>query len=364
MVCLGETNGVWTLSRCHWQNSSDLRFQTLKLVINASTITACCDHIPIWMRQNIQRRKFITHTHMICRNSVLCFSKYSPFCLNPYSAHVSGRRGTELTRFASTRFLPSQDSATEPKLPRFIRRQHLQEGSSKNRAQQVTITRAQFPSFSHRVPPTHRSQHYDSSQDTVNKPKLPRFIRRQHLQEGSSKNHAQQIISKTRAQLPSFSPTELPTHRSQHYDPFQDTVNEPKIPRFIRRQQLQEGSFKNHAQQIAGKVRAQSPSLSSRESPTHRSRHYDPSNESPKANIRLLEPHVLSGRLKNLCDSNKVDDAVHMLKNTPLDAQNTQVWNTLIWEALKVKRFKLGYQLFIDVSILFFIINQQTDLLV
>jgi hypothetical protein len=68
--------------------------------------------------------------------------------------------------------------------------------------------------------------------------------------------------------------------------------------------------------------------------------------------MRLLEPHVLSGRLKKLCDSNKVDDAVYMLKNAPLDAQNTQVWNTLIWEALKVKRFQLSYQLFVDVSVL------------
>jgi hypothetical protein len=83
--------------------------------------------------------------------------------------------------------------------------------------------------------------------------------------------------------------------------------------------------------------------------------------------MRLLEPHVLSKRLKTLCDSNKIDDAVSMLKNSPLDAQNTQVWNTLIWEALKAKRFKLSYQLFIDVSTnafnrFFIIINQQVDL--
>jgi hypothetical protein len=40
-----------------------------------------------------------------------------------------------------------------------------------------------------------------------------------------------------------------------------------------------------------------------------------------------------------------------MLKNAPLDAQNTPVWNTLIWECMKAKRFKLAYQLFIDVSV-------------
>ena len=222
---------------------------------------------------------------MICRNSVLSISKHSPFCLNLYSSHVSGRRRRTEIRFASTRYSPSQDTVNEPKLPRFIRRQHLQEGSSKKHAQQITSKTESFA-----------STRFLPSQDTVNEPKLTRFIRRQHLQEGSSKEHVQeQITSKTRTQIPSFS---------------------PRVP------------------------------------PTHRSRHYDPSNETPKANMRLLEPHVLSKRLKTLCDSNKIDDAVCMLKNAPLDAQNTQVWNTLIWEALKAKRFKLSYQLFIDVSIL------------
>ena len=138
--------------------------------------------------------------------------------------------------------------------------------------------------------------------------------------------------------------------------PPQGAVDEPKLPRFIRRQHLQEGSSKK---QTASKTKIQSSSSSPRVPPTHRSRHYDPSNEALKTDIRLLEPHVLSGRLKKLCDSNKIDDAVYMLKNSPLDAQNTQVWNTLIWEALKVKRFQLSYQLFVDVSILEFIIIKQ-----
>jgi hypothetical protein len=264
---------------------------------------------------------------MICRNSVLSFSKYSPFYLN----YSSGRRGNEI-RFASTRYLPSQDTVNEPKLPRFIRRQHLQEGSYKKHAQQTTGK----TEISHSA-----STRYLPSQDTVSEPKPPRFIRRQHLQEGSYKKHAQQTTSKT----------EIRHSASTRYLSPQDTANEPKLPRFIRRQHLQEGSSK-HGQQITSKTPSQSPSLSPRVPPTHRSRHYDPSNEEPKANMRLLEPHVLSKRLKNLCDSNKIDDAVGMLKNTPLDAQNTQVWNTLIWEALKAKRFQLSYQLFIDVGII------------
>lgn len=65
--------------------------------------------------------------------------------------------------------------------------------------------------------------------------------------------------------------------------------------------------------------------------------------------MRLLEPHVLSGRLKKLAGQNQLDMAVAMLKNAPLAAQNTPVWNTLIWECMKAKRFKLGYDLFVDV---------------
>jgi hypothetical protein len=64
----------------------------------------------------------------------------------------------------------------------------------------------------------------------------------------------------------------------------------------------------------------------------------------------LLQPHALSGRLRKMCDEGQLDQAVSTLKNAPLDAQNTPVWNTLIWECMKASRFKLGYQLFTDVS--------------
>ncbi|KAF8913893.1 hypothetical protein CPB84DRAFT_1669132 [Gymnopilus junonius] len=72
--------------------------------------------------------------------------------------------------------------------------------------------------------------------------------------------------------------------------------------------------------------------------------------QTPKSELRLLEPHVLSARLKKLCDDGKIDGAVDMLKNAPLDAQNTPVWNTLIWETLKAKRYQLAYQLFVDMK--------------
>ncbi|KAJ7129677.1 hypothetical protein C8R44DRAFT_615582 [Mycena epipterygia] len=80
-----------------------------------------------------------------------------------------------------------------------------------------------------------------------------------------------------------------------------------------------------------------------------RSRHYDPSREKSPT-MRLLEPHVLSGRLKKLAEDNQLDTAVAMLKNAPLAAQNAPVWNTLIWECMKAERYKLAYELFVDMK--------------
>jgi hypothetical protein len=119
------------------------------------------------------------------------------------------------------------------------------------------------------------------------------------------------------------------------------------LPRFLRRQALRKTANPN----LYPPSELTSNKATDRPSPkTFRSKHYDPNSEAtPKSQIRLLEPHVLSARLKKLCDSGKVDDAISVLNNAPLDAQNTQVWNTMIWETLKAKRYSLAYQLYIDV---------------
>lgn len=64
----------------------------------------------------------------------------------------------------------------------------------------------------------------------------------------------------------------------------------------------------------------------------------------------LLEPHVLSQRLKKLCEGGQLEAAIDMLKNAPQGAQTTPVWNTLIWETLKAQRWNLSYKLYTDVS--------------
>jgi hypothetical protein len=127
-------------------------------------------------------------------------------------------------------------------------------------------------------------------------------------------------------------------------------------PRYIRRAAKQPPSTPAGTQEQTLNLKEKKHGSSPRDTPrtsVHRSRHFDPSHER-KSNpeIRLLEPHVLSARLKKLCDAGKVDDAVSMLKNAPLDAQNTPVWNTLIWACMKVKRFKLAYQLYVDVCVI------------
>ena len=65
---------------------------------------------------------------------------------------------------------------------------------------------------------------------------------------------------------------------------------------------------------------------------------------------RLLKPYDLTLRLTKLCQEGKMDEALETLKNMPLDAQNTSVWNTMISQAGRAGRFQLAYQLYIDVS--------------
>ncbi|KAF9485361.1 hypothetical protein BDN70DRAFT_980503 [Pholiota conissans] len=148
---------------------------------------------------------------------------------------------------------------------------------------------------------------------------------------------------------------------STRYSPRSNEPQRPEsaqLPRYLRRQSLQKKAPAGEpaSERRRAKSSPANSSFSRREPKsskapaTHRSRHYDASTEKSKSEMRLLEPHILSERLRKLCGAGKVDDAVVMLKNAPLDAQNTPVWNTLIWEALKGSRYQLAYQLFVDMK--------------
>lgn len=64
----------------------------------------------------------------------------------------------------------------------------------------------------------------------------------------------------------------------------------------------------------------------------------------------LLRPYVLLKRLQLLCKEGKYDEAVSALQKAPLDAQNVVVWNGLIAEVTRARKYQLGYRLYIDVS--------------
>ncbi|KAI0796608.1 hypothetical protein C8Q75DRAFT_741672 [Abortiporus biennis] len=76
--------------------------------------------------------------------------------------------------------------------------------------------------------------------------------------------------------------------------------------------------------------------------------------------IFLLKPYELSKRLKALGDAGKVDEAVEYLKNSPLDAQNIPVWNTMIDIAMKARKFKLAFELYVDMKRRGFVPNNRT----
>ncbi|KAF7790856.1 hypothetical protein EIP86_001814 [Pleurotus ostreatoroseus] len=87
------------------------------------------------------------------------------------------------------------------------------------------------------------------------------------------------------------------------------------------------------------------PSKNSRKDADKRRRVGEASDAKP-----LLRPSVLSERIKKLAEQGKLDDAITMLKNAPLDAQNTIVWNTIIFQCMQARHYKLAWQLYNDMK--------------
>ncbi|KAF9534332.1 pentatricopeptide repeat-containing protein [Crepidotus variabilis] len=169
---------------------------------------------------------------------------------------------------------------------------------------------------------------------------LSSWLEASHLLVTPTFSSSQRFASTTRRSVP------LPLEREF-----------PSLPRYLKRQITKDNSAKPGQSQppryrSTTPVRSTTPASSgSKTLPVFRSKHYDPLKETtPKAELKLLEPHVLSERLKKLSSEGKIDEAVFMLKNAPLDAQNTPVWNTMIWEAMKAHRYSLAYQLYIDLK--------------
>lgn len=130
-----------------------------------------------------------------------------------------------------------------------------------------------------------------------------------------------------------------------------EKLAQSKIPRYLRREAAHIAEDMDFSSPPPPRNGPEASGSKSR----FRSRHLTEESRveirNPSGKIVLLEPHVLSARLKKSCEAGHIEEAVSMLKRSPLDAQNPPVWNTLIWECLKAKRFQLAYQLYIDVRV-------------
>ncbi|KAI0776054.1 hypothetical protein BD413DRAFT_469635 [Trametes elegans] len=65
---------------------------------------------------------------------------------------------------------------------------------------------------------------------------------------------------------------------------------------------------------------------------------------------RLLKPSTVSTIVNGMCAEQRLDAAIDYVQSLPLDAQNAPVWNTLIAHAGTAGRYRLAYQLYIDMK--------------
>ena len=66
--------------------------------------------------------------------------------------------------------------------------------------------------------------------------------------------------------------------------------------------------------------------------------------------VKGLKPYEVAARVNILVHENKLEHAITMVENLPLDTVNVVVWNTLISAAIKATRYKLAFELYYDVS--------------
>ncbi|KZV81170.1 hypothetical protein EXIGLDRAFT_844824 [Exidia glandulosa HHB12029] len=72
-----------------------------------------------------------------------------------------------------------------------------------------------------------------------------------------------------------------------------------------------------------------------------------------------LRAYDLTQRLDKKCEEN-LDEAYEELQRMPRDAQDIVSWNTMIWHAMKAARYKLAYQMFVEMKRRSFAPNART----
>ncbi|KAG6331748.1 hypothetical protein ID866_7342 [Astraeus odoratus] len=65
---------------------------------------------------------------------------------------------------------------------------------------------------------------------------------------------------------------------------------------------------------------------------------------------RLLKPYDLALELREMWSKGDTNGAIHRLKNTPRDAQNAAVWNTMISLCVQAGKYQRSYELFTDMK--------------
>ncbi|GJJ15628.1 hypothetical protein Clacol_009906 [Clathrus columnatus] len=66
--------------------------------------------------------------------------------------------------------------------------------------------------------------------------------------------------------------------------------------------------------------------------------------------IKLLTPVILSARITKLFQQGRLQEAINMVKYSPLDAQNAAVWATLIGFVMSEKKYKEAFRLFTEMK--------------
>lgn len=69
--------------------------------------------------------------------------------------------------------------------------------------------------------------------------------------------------------------------------------------------------------------------------------------------VKLLKPYDLANEVHKMCGRGDIDGAIRRLQNTPRDAQNTSVWNTMISHCVRVGKYHRSFDVFNDVSIIY-----------
>lgn len=82
----------------------------------------------------------------------------------------------------------------------------------------------------------------------------------------------------------------------------------------------------------------------------HRARKEKSTDKKPESVLVLLRPPALSARVTAASKAGLIDEAVALVENAPLDAQNVVVWNTLLSAVMVHRKYKLAYSLYVDVS--------------